>query len=123
MNVALWISQVVLAAVFLASGTAKSTMSPKHMVETGQTGTAVYPLPVVRFPASMELLAVAGLILPWATGIAKVLTPLAAVGLCAVMIGAASAHVRLHEPRNVAVNTVLFSLAVFVVVGRLAGLS
>ena len=123
MNSALWIAQGVLAAVFLASGTAKSTMSPKHMVETGQTGTAMYPLPVVRLTASMELLAAAGLILPWATGIAKVLTPLAALGLCAVMIGAASAHARLHEPRNIAVNALLFSLCVFVVVGRTAGLS
>ena len=85
MNSALWIAQGV-------------------MVETGQTGTAMYPLPVVRFTASMELLAAAGLILPWATGIAKVLTPLAALGLCAVMIGAASAHARLHEPRNIAVT-------------------
>jgi hypothetical protein len=37
------------------------------------------------------------------------------------MVGAAWAHSRLHEPRNVAVNAVLFALAAFVMVGRLFG--
>ncbi|SNV92456.1 Uncharacterised protein [Mycolicibacter terrae] len=37
------------------------------------------------------------------------------------MIGAAWAHTRLHEPASVAVNAVLFSLALFVLVGRLFG--
>jgi hypothetical protein len=37
------------------------------------------------------------------------------------MIGAAWAHSRLHEPRAVAVNTMLFALAAFVMLGRLLG--
>jgi hypothetical protein len=67
----------------------------------------------------MELAAVLGLVLPQATGIAEILTPLAAIGLCVVMVGAAWAHSRLHEPRNVTVNAFLFALAAFVAVGRL----
>jgi uncharacterized membrane protein YphA (DoxX/SURF4 family) len=121
MNVALWTCQAVLAVVFLMSGTAKSTMTRERLIATGQTGTAVFPMPVVRFTAVMEMLAAIGLVLPQLTGIASVLTPAAAAGLCAVMIGAASSHTRLHEPRNVAVNAVLFGMALFVVVGRLAG--
>jgi hypothetical protein len=58
---------------------------------------------------------------PWLSGTAKVLTPLAAAGLCAVMIGAAWAHSRLREPWAVAANTVLFALAAFVLLGRLLG--
>jgi len=63
----------------------------------------------------------AGPVVPSGTGIAPVMTPLAAGGLCVVMIGAAWAHSRLHEPRNVAVNAVLFALAAFVMAGRLFG--
>ena len=121
MNLALWVAQGVLAAIFLASGTAKSTMSRERLIETGQTGTAVFPMPVVRFTASMEIVAAFGLIVPWASGVAPVLTPLAAFGLCLVMIGAASAHARLHEVRNIAVNVALFALSLAVAVGRLAG--
>jgi hypothetical protein len=76
---------------------------------------------VVRFTAAMELSAAVGLVLPQATGIVPDLTGAAAIGLCVVMIGAATAHARLHEPRNVAINAVLFALCVFVAAGRLLG--
>ena len=118
MNVALWAAQLTLAVVFAASGTAKLTMARQRLLDTGQTGVAVFPMPVVRFTAAMELLAAIGLIAPGITGIGSVLTPLAAAGLCVVMVGAAWAHGRLHEPRNVLVNTVLFALAAFVMIGR-----
>jgi hypothetical protein len=121
MNVALWICQAILAGLFAASGFAKLTMSPERMAATGQTGPALFPLPVVRFTAAMELLAAIGLILPAATGVLPGLTIGAALGLCVVMIGAATAHTRLHEPQNVAVNAVIFALCVFVVAGRLFG--
>ena len=118
-NDALWASQLALAVVFGASGTAKIAMSRQRLLATGQTGVAMFPMPVVRFTAAMEILAALGLVAPRLTGIAVILTPLAAAGLCAVMVGAAWAHTRLHEPRNVAINTVLFALAAFVAVGRL----
>jgi uncharacterized membrane protein YphA (DoxX/SURF4 family) len=122
MNLTLWIFQAFLAAVFAASGLAKSTMSRERLLATGQTGTALFPMPVVRVTAVAELLAAAGLLLPWGTGISRVLTPVAALGLCVVMIGAASSHTRLREPRNVAVNALLFGMALTVAIGRLAGL-
>jgi len=59
---------------------------------------------------------------PGLAGRALVLTPLAAVGLAGVMVGAAVAHTRLREPRNVAVNAVLFVICVGVAAGRFAGL-
>jgi uncharacterized membrane protein YphA (DoxX/SURF4 family) len=119
MNIILWILQGLLAVTFLGSGTSKLTLSRQRLIDTGQTGIAVYPMPVVRFTALCEVLAAAGLVLPWATGIAPVLTPLAAAGLCVVMVGAARAHARLREPRNVAINAVLFALALTVAIGRL----
>jgi hypothetical protein len=37
MNVALWLGQGLLAAIFLVSGLAKSTQSIETMLRTGQT--------------------------------------------------------------------------------------
>lgn len=126
MNTALWVGQVLLAAIFALSGALKSTMSRQRMLETGQTGAAAYPLPVVRFTAICELFAVVGLILPVLLGVAPVLTGWAAVGLAVVMVGAMAMHGRLavvqHKPaewRNVGVNSVILAVCVFVAVGRL----
>jgi uncharacterized membrane protein YphA (DoxX/SURF4 family) len=121
MNIALWAGQLILAAVFAVSGTAKFTMARERLLATGQTGIAMFPMPVVRFTAAMEVLAAVGLVAPWLSGIATILTPLAAAGLCVVMIGAAWAHSRLREPRAVAANTLLFALSAFVMLGRLLG--
>lgn len=121
MNIALWIGQIMLAGLFAASGYAKSTMSREKMATTGQTGAAAIPLPVTRFTATMELLAAVGLVLPQVTGILPELTAAAALGLCVVMVGAATIHTRLHEPKNVAINAVLFALCGFVAAGRLFG--
>ena len=120
MGIALWSCQIVLAAVFLSSGMAKSTQSKERMVATGQTGVQAYGLPFIRFIAWCELCGAVGLVVPRATGILPVLTPLAAIGLGLIMVGAARAHARLHEPKNVATNLVLLALCLFVAVGRLA---
>lgn len=122
MNVALWICQFLLAAVFLGSGVLKATMSKERMLETGQTGVKEFSLPVIRLIAVSEVLAGVGVVLPWLLDVARVLTPLAAGWLAIVMIGAGVAHGRLREPRSVAVNVVLFAVCVFVVVGRFADL-
>lgn len=119
MTTFLWVLQGILAVVFAGSGVAKATMSRERLVATGQTGVAVFPMPVVRATALAEIAAALGLILPWATGVARVLTPVAALGLCVVMVGAMVSHARLREPRNVALNLVLFTMALTVALGRL----
>jgi hypothetical protein len=78
-----------------------------------------YRLGFIRLIALSELLGAVGLVVPWASGILPGLTPLAAMGLGILMIGAARAHFRLHEPRNVAINLALLALTVFVGVGRM----
>lgn len=123
MNVITWIFTGVLAAVFTVSGFAKSVMSRERLIATGQTGIAPFPMPLVRFVAICELLAVAGLLAPWLSDTARVLTPLAATGLVIVMIGAATSHSSLREPRSTAANTVLLALAAFVAAARFASLT
>lgn len=121
MDVALWIGQFLLVVVFLTSGTLKSLWPKQRLIDGGQTGVVFFPQPVIRLVAACELLAVVGLIVPWLTGIAPGLTPLAAVGLGIVMIGATATHVRLREPKNVAITVTLFVVCVFVAIGRFAG--
>lgn len=122
MNVALWIAQAVLAVTFLISGSLKLVMSKERMIATRQTGVKPFPLPAIRVIATCELLGVLGIVLPWATGIAPVLTPLAAVGMVGLMIGAAISHSTLREYPQATLNLTLLAIAAFVAVGRFASL-
>jgi hypothetical protein len=122
MNIALWIGQGLLAVICAVSGSMKSTQTLDRMVETGQTAAKIVPLRYLRTAGVAELFAVAGLILPWATGIAPVLTPVAATGFGVIMLLASTVHTRLREPRNVATNMGILAVCVFVAVGRFAGL-
>jgi uncharacterized membrane protein YphA (DoxX/SURF4 family) len=84
-NTLLWITQVLLAALFLFAGGMK-------LVVPIETMNAQSPLPLpgpfLRFIGVVEVLGALGLILPWATRVRPLLTPLAAAGLAIVMIGA-----------------------------------
>ncbi|MGA9668898.1 MAG: DoxX family protein [Terracidiphilus sp.] len=114
MEVYLWAAQAVLALIFAGSGFAKSIMSRERMAATGQTGAAALPLGFVRFIAVCEILGAAGLILPVALSIDRFLTPLAAIGLAIIMVGAAVTHYRINERKAIVINAILFALCVFV---------
>jgi DoxX-like family len=118
MSVFLWIVQALLAAVFAFSAFSKGFLSKERLAAMGQTGVAHLRIASLRAIAFAEGAAVVGLIVPWAADIARVLTPLAAVGLGIVMVGAARVHSRLREPKNVTANIVLLALSVLVAVGR-----
>jgi hypothetical protein len=118
MNVALWIVQSLLTALFLGSAYCKGTWSRERLVQSGQTGVQGLSYPRIRFIALMELFGAAGLVLPWALGIAPVLTPLAALGLATIMVLAARVHARLDEPANVAKAIAFLGACLFVAVGR-----
>ncbi|WP_052852148.1 DoxX family protein [Streptomyces avicenniae] len=117
MNVFLWIVQAFLAAGFAVSGLMKVTL-PMDRLATTLPWVRDFPPATVRFIGVTGLLGAAGLILPAATGIAPVLTPLAACGLAATMLLAARTHLRRGEPEALPVNGVLLALAVLVAWGR-----
>ena len=75
---------------------------------------------MLRAIAGTEFLGVLGLLLPGFVGVWLVATPLAALGLATVMIGAMAIHLTQNEPRVAALNFGLFLLAVFVFLGRMA---
>ena len=120
MNLALWIVAGLLAAVYLGAGLAKATQ-PKEKLQKNLPWVEDYSAGTVRFIGVVEILGALGLILPQATGIAPILTPLAATGLVVVQALAIRTHVRRHEPQVLPANIALLLLALFVAVGRFAG--
>ncbi len=117
MNVFLWVVQAILAAMFAVAGLMKSTQ-PKEKLLPRLPWVADFSPNTVRFIGVMELLGALGLILPAATGILPLLTPIAATGLAVMMALAAATHVRRKEPSGVAFTAILFLLAALVAWGR-----
>jgi uncharacterized membrane protein YphA (DoxX/SURF4 family) len=117
MNIVLWIVQAVLAVLFAIAGVTKATQPTDKLIER-LPWVADFSPATVRFIGVVELAAALGLILPAATGVAPVLTPLAATGLVITMILAALTHARRKEPSAIAFNAVLLLLAAVVAWGR-----
>jgi hypothetical protein len=84
MKYALWIVQWLLAALFLFAGGVKLVLSPEALV----AGPVPMPILFLRFIGVAEVLGALGLLLPGLFGIRRGLTPLAALGLVIIMIGA-----------------------------------
>jgi uncharacterized membrane protein YphA (DoxX/SURF4 family) len=85
MNRVLWIVQGLLALVFLFAGGMKLVVPIEEM--TAQMPLAL-PGPFLRFVGLAEVLGALGLVLPGLLRVRTELTPLAAAGLVAVMVGA-----------------------------------
>jgi uncharacterized membrane protein YphA (DoxX/SURF4 family) len=117
MNVVLWILQAVLALAFAMAGFMKLTQ-PKDKLVSRLPWVEDFSPTTVKLIGTAELAAALGLILPAATGIAPVLTPLAATGLAVLMVLAAITHARRKEPGAIAVNAALLILAAVVAWGR-----
>ena len=110
MNIALWILQVLLAALYLWHGWF-FVAPPAEMVEMLNAFLA----PGFRiFIGLAELLAAAGLILPGVTRILPRLTALAAAGLMIVTGSAAVLHLFRGEIGSAITTAILFGLVTFV---------
>jgi uncharacterized membrane protein YphA (DoxX/SURF4 family) len=118
MNSILWTAQVILAITFLYSGFCKAVYSQQQLIAKGQTGVAGRSPALIRFIGISEIVGAIGVVLPWYTGIAPVLTPLAAGCFAVLMLLAAPIHYKLKEPRNVATNITLLVIALFVAWAR-----
>ena len=114
MNTILWSCQVFLAIAFGYSGLCKATLSEETLVyKKGQTGVQGLPMPFTRFIGISEIAGAFGIWLPWALGIARVLTPVTAVCFGIIMVFAAPIHFKRKEPRNVATNIILLIISIF----------
>ena len=115
MNIALWIVQVLLAALFLFAGGFKLVTPMEEMMK--QMPVAL-PGWFVIFTGVAEVLGGLGVILPWLTGIRPGLTPLAAAGLVIVMIGATAYTLMAVDVASALMPAVVGLLAAFVAYGR-----
>jgi uncharacterized membrane protein YphA (DoxX/SURF4 family) len=117
MNIVLWVLQGLLAAAFLMAGLTKVSQ-PKDKLVKQMGWVEDFSDNAVKGVGAVEILAALGLILPAATGIATILTPLAATGLVVTMILAGIVHVRRGEQSKLPINIVLLILAAIVAWGR-----
>ncbi len=117
MNTALWVVQIILAAIFLMAGLVKVTQ-PRERLVTQMGWVDDYSDGNLRLIGTLEILGAIGLVLPALTGILPILTPLAALGLAATMVGAGIIHWRRSEYGNIVGNILLLWLALFVTFGR-----
>ena len=88
MNIVLWIVQIVLALLFLFAGASKFIMSAEQMAEAGGPDSVQLPMWFIHIIGACEILGALGLVVPWASGVKRGLTPLAAGLLIVIMIGA-----------------------------------
>jgi uncharacterized membrane protein YphA (DoxX/SURF4 family) len=116
-TVVLWILQLVLAFVFLAAGLTKLSQ-PRDKLEAAMAWVRDFTSPVVKAIGLLEVLAAFALIIPWLFDLAPVFTPLAALGLVALMVGATLTHLRRKEIPYAAGTSVLLVLSAIVAVGR-----
>lgn len=116
MNIALWIVQILLGLMFIMVGSMKAFSYEKAKASLPWVKDS--PKGLVTFIGVAELLGGIGLILPYALGIAPILTPIAAFSLAVVMILAAIHHVRRKEQGSI-MNIILLALALFVAFGRM----
>jgi uncharacterized membrane protein YphA (DoxX/SURF4 family) len=113
MTYALWIVQGLLALLFLFAGVMKFILPIEEM-------TKQFPMPgaFLRFIGVAEICGGLGLILPSVLRIRPGLTPLAAVGLMIIMIGATVISLKIGGVAMAAMPFVVLLLVAFVAYGR-----
>ncbi|MCU1477898.1 MAG: DoxX family rane protein [Subtercola sp.] len=97
MFVILLVLNIVLAIAFILSGGMKVVRPTAALKTTGMVWVDDFTPASVKLIGAAEVIGGIGLILPFTTNIAAVLSPIAAVALAIIMIGAVVVHVRRSE--------------------------
>ena len=121
MSIVVWIVSGILTAAYLFSGSNKLFRSREALRPIMPFVESLMPWQV-KVIGALEILGATGLIVPVLTGVLPILTPIAAVCLALLQIGAFILHLRRGEAKTGAVvNGLLFLAAVFVAVTRFLG--
>ena len=118
MTYALWIVQGLLAALFLFAGGTKLILPLDVLMSMGSPNQIQLPGWFVRFIGVAEVLGALGLILPGLLHIRPGLTPLAAIGLVIIMIGATVITLAGGDVAPALIPLLVGLLSAFVVYGR-----
>jgi uncharacterized membrane protein len=116
LNTALWIAQVFVALVVALTGAIKLLVNKEQLVRR-MHWAAAWPPGRIKLLGLAELAGAVGLVAPQWTGIAPLLTPLAALCLAVLMAGAVRTHQRLGE--GFAPAVIIGLLCVGIAAGRL----
>jgi len=116
MHVLLWILQFLLGFYFIITGIVHFIVPPGLPEQMAW----MYELPPALhlISGSAEIMGGFGLILPGLLRVQTRLTPLAALGLVLIMIGAAFWHFSRGEFINILMNAILGGIAGFIAYGR-----
>ncbi len=119
MNLTLWIITGLLTVVALTGGVSKTFVPKEKLAHVPGGGwTKDHTAGFVKTLGVLELLAVAGLILPAVVDVAPVLVPITAVCWVLLMVGAMITHLRRDERKFVMLNLVYLAVAAFIAWGR-----
>ena len=122
MNTILWIIQGLLAAFFIMPGYGKISGSKEKHVSEGHLTPNDSIIPI-RILGIFELLGCFGIIIPWLTGIAPILTPITAVCFCIIMVAGMFVHTKKQEYKMLPMLIIVFILSAAVVYLRFAALA
>jgi hypothetical protein len=111
MNMVLWVAQGFAALVFFLTGALK-VVTPKEKLAEKMHWAATWPPGQIKLLGLAEVAGAIGLVLPAALHLAPALTPIAAVCLAVLMIGAVQTHRRSHESFVPALVLVLVCVAI-----------
>jgi putative oxidoreductase len=117
LHIGLWCVQVLLAAIYLMSGSAKA-FTPYSELADKMSWVSTFTPGVIRLIGWCELLGALGLILPAATRIQPLLTAWAGTGLATLMLFAALLHLSRREYPMLPLVLILGLLDVLVAWGR-----
>ena len=118
MNILLWITQIVLALLFLFAGGTKLALSSETLASMGSPNQVVLPVWFIKFIGVAEVLGALGLILPGLFRRQQHLTSLAAAGLMIIMIGAVATTIMGDGVRMAITPAVVGLLCALVAYGR-----
>ncbi len=116
LNTSLWIAQGFVALVVALAGGVKLIV-PREVLASKMHWAAAWPRWRIKLLGLAEVAGAAGLVVPQATGIAPLLTPVAAACLAVLMGGAVATHARLHE--GPAAPAIVGALCIAIAAGRL----
>ena len=121
-DIGLWVCQALLALAMAGAGGMKA-MTPREKLMGQMKWVTRFPVWAPRAIGIAEVAGAVGIVLPWATDILPVLTPIAALCLFVLMAGGVKAHFDDGEASHGVVPAVLGLLAVVIAVGRAEALS
>ena len=122
MEIAVWVVSGMLAFAFFGGGVTRLIVpAERYGAWPNQKWILAVPRAGIVAISIAEMLGAIGLIVPQLTGIAPILTPIAACCLALIMVGAFVFHLRRNERPNLPVAVVLVLLSLFVAIARFAG--